>query len=78
MTPEWGEMAWNQAGRIEGRSVRIFAKSRETQLIAGFRRLSHSWRESGRSRHLADPRKRASSLNPKESRLLERPTQIRF
>ena len=25
MTPEWGKMARDQAGRIEGRSVRIFA-----------------------------------------------------
>ena len=27
MTHEWGKMARDQAGRIEGRSVRVFAKT---------------------------------------------------
>ena len=41
-----GERAQNKAARIDGRSVRAFAESRETQPIAEFGRMGAHWRES--------------------------------
>ena len=40
---EWGEMAQNQATRIDGRSVRIFTKSREILSITGFGSRTNPW-----------------------------------
>ena len=43
---EWAGRTQNPATRVDGRSVRVFRKSREIPPTFGFGRMAHSWRES--------------------------------
>ena len=52
--PDWGERGQNQATRIRGRSVRIFAKSRETPPVTRLGQRAHSW--CGRQINVANVR----------------------
>ena len=50
---EWGERPNHPAGRVDGQSLRIFRKSRETPAIAGFAIRGHSRRMGVIKRRLA-------------------------